>query len=213
MRELTYAERPARGEADGLLILHHGRGADEHALVQLADALDRVHRLHVVLPRGPLTFPELDGYHWYGVRAIGYPEPESFQLAYAALCAFHDQIWERSGIPPGRTVLGGFSMGTAMSYATGLGPGRPRTAGILACSGAFPNVDGWTPEFASHEGQRVLITHGRTDPSLKVEFAHRARVLLEASGLDVDYAESGGGHEVDALAIGRGIQWLAQVLS
>ena len=212
MRELTYAERPAAGGADGLLILHHGRGADEHELLGLADALDRVHRLHVVLPRAPLTFPELDGYHWYGVRAIGFPEPESFIDGYTALCSFHDQIWERTGIPPGRTVLGGFSMGTGMSYATGLGVGRPRAAGILAFTGAIPSVDGWEPELQSRVGLPVLITHGRTDPTMKLDFAHRARQLLHEAGLDVTYLESGGGHEIEPLAIGKGIQWLAKVL-
>jgi phospholipase/carboxylesterase len=212
MRELTYAERPAVGEADGMLILHHGRGADENELLGLADALDRVHRLHVVLPRGPLTFPGLDGYHWYGVREVGYPEPDTFEVGYAALCRFHDEIWKSSDIPPARTVLGGFSMGTAMSYATGLGSGRPRTAGLLAFSGAIPTVAGWAPELETRTGLPVLIAHGRTDQSLRLEFAHRARALLGESGLDVSYIEPGGGHEIDERAIGKAIQWLAEVL-
>lgn len=212
MRQLTYAERPAVGGADGLLILHHGRGADEHELLGLADALDRVHRLHVVLPRGPLTFADADGYHWYGVRAVGFPEPGSFEEGYAALCGLHDEIWERTGIPPGRTVLGGFSMGTGMSYATGLGPGRPRTAGILAFTGAIPTVDGWEPELESRAGLPVLITHGRTDEVVKIDFAHGARQLLDGAGLDVTYLESAGGHELEPLVIGKGIQWLAKVL-
>lgn len=212
MRELTYAERPATGGADGLLILHHGRGGDERALLQLAEALDRVHRMHVVLPRGPLSFPDQDGYHWFGVREIGAPDPVSFHEGYAELCSFHDRTWERTGIPAGRTVLGGFSMGAAISYATGLGQGRPRAAGILALSGAFPAVEGWTPEFQTRAGMPVLITHGRTDPSLKLDLAHRARALLEEAGLDVTYQESAGGHEVDDRAIGRAIQWLARAL-
>jgi phospholipase/carboxylesterase len=212
MRELTYAERPAVGEADGMLILHHGRGADENELLGLADALDRVHRLHVILPRAPLTFPGLDGYHWYGVRAVGHPEADSFRAGYEDLCGFHDEIWERSGIPPARTVLGGFSMGAAISYATGLGAGRPITAGILALSGSIPTVAGWAPELEPRMGMPALITHGRTDQSMPIEFAHRARSLLGDAGLKVTYLESGGGHAIDELAIGQGIQWLAGVL-
>jgi phospholipase/carboxylesterase len=212
MRELIYAERPAVGEADGMLILHHGRGANEHELLWLADALDRVHRLHVVLPRAPLTLPGLDGYHWFGVREVGFPEPETFGVGYSALCGFHDQLWERSGIPPARTVLGGFSMGTAISYATGLGAERPRPAGILAFSGAVPTVAGWQPALEARAGMPVLITHGRTDQALPLEFAHRARALLSEAGLDVTYHESGGGHEVDQLALGQAIQWLAAVV-
>ena len=40
MSELTFRERPADGEPAGLLVLHHGRGADEHDLLALADVLD-----------------------------------------------------------------------------------------------------------------------------------------------------------------------------
>jgi len=35
-------ERPADGDALGALILHHGRGTDEHDLLGLADVLDPV---------------------------------------------------------------------------------------------------------------------------------------------------------------------------
>ena len=58
----VYRERPASGEATGLLVLHHGRGADEHDLLPLADALDPERRLHVVTPRGPLTVPGWPGF-------------------------------------------------------------------------------------------------------------------------------------------------------
>ena len=37
---LVYQERPADGTPQGLLVLHHGRGADEHDLLGLADVLD-----------------------------------------------------------------------------------------------------------------------------------------------------------------------------
>jgi phospholipase/carboxylesterase len=52
---LIYRERPAAGPPEGLLVLHHGRGADEHDLLTLADVLDPARRLHVVTPRAPLT--------------------------------------------------------------------------------------------------------------------------------------------------------------
>jgi phospholipase/carboxylesterase len=212
MRELTYAERPAVGESDGMLILHHSGGADENELLGLADALDRVHRLHVVLPRAPLALSGRDGYDWYGAREVAHPEPDSFAVGFAELCGFHDEIWERTGIAPARTVLGGFSMGTVMSYATGLGAGRPLAAGILAFSGSVPSVAGWAPELETRVGMPVLISNGRTDQSMPIELAHRARALLDDAGLEVTYIESAGGHAIDEQAIGHGIQWLAGVL-
>src|SRR5216117_3279572 len=40
LSRLVYRERPATGEPTGLLVLHHGRGADEHDLLGLGDVLD-----------------------------------------------------------------------------------------------------------------------------------------------------------------------------
>ena len=78
MSALTYRERPAAGDPAGLLVLHHGRGADEHDLLGLADVLDPQRRLHVVTPRAPLTAPGLAGHHWYVVPRVGYPDPDTF---------------------------------------------------------------------------------------------------------------------------------------
>jgi phospholipase/carboxylesterase len=204
---LIHRERPAAGDPAGLLILHHGRGADEQDLLGLADVLDPDQRLHVVTPRGPLTVPGWPGYHWYTVPRVGYPDPETFRRAYADLSAFHDEIWERTGIGPERTVLGGFSMGSVMSYALGLAGERPTPAGILAFSGFIPTVAGWQPALGSRTNLPVFIAHGRQDPIMDVAFARRAHELLDAAGLPVSYHESDAGHHIDPSHIPSAIQW------
>ena len=209
---LTYRERPAAGEAEGLLVLHHGRGADENDLLPLADVLDRERRLHVVTPRAPLQIPGFPGYHWYVVPRVGYPDPETFHAAYRALAAFHDELWERTGLTPERTVLGGFSMGTVMSYSLGLGADRPAPAGILAFSGFVPVVDGWEPALADRQHVRVFIAHGRNDPIMEIGFARRARELLEAGGLAVEYHESDAAHQIDPAHVPAATAWLGQTL-
>jgi len=209
---LAFAERPPRTEPDGLLVLHHGRGSDEQDLIGLADVLDPEQRLHVVAPRAPLRLPGSPGYHWYLVPRVGYPDPGSFQSAYRGLADFHDALWERTGIGPERAVLGGFSMGTVMSYALGLGAGRPVPAGILALSGFIPTVEGWEPDLARNEQTRVLIAHGRNDFVIPVTFARRARELLEQAGFAVDYRESEAAHNVDPGDVPRVAAWLDATL-
>ena len=213
MSALTYQERPAAGEPEGLLVLHHGRGADEHDLLSLGDVLDPDRRLHVATPRAPLTLPGWPGYHWYVVPRVGYPDPNSFQAAYRALAEFHDELWERTGVAPERTVLGGFSMGSVMSYSLGLGPDRPAPAGILASSGFVPVVEGWQPQLADRQGTRAFIAHGRRDPIMAVEFGRQARTLLEGGGLDVEYHESDAGHHIDPAHVPAAVDWLATTLS
>src|SRR5262245_39548092 len=144
---LTYIDRPAGGEAEGLLVLHHGRGTDERDLIGLADALDPARRRWVVSPRAPLRLPGSPGYHWYVVPRVGFPAHDRSHGAHRELAELHDRLWEESGIDPGRTVFGGFSMGAVMSYAMALSGDRPAVAGILAFSAFVPVVDDWEPSF------------------------------------------------------------------
>jgi phospholipase/carboxylesterase len=210
---LEHRERPAAGEPTGLLVLHHGRGTDEHDLLGLAEALDPQRRLHVVTPRGPLTLPGLPGNHWYVVRRVGYPDPDTFHAAYAKLADFHDELWRRTGVPPEKTVLGGFSMGSVMSYALGLAAARPAPAGILAFSGFIPTVDGWQPELADRTGLEAFIAHGRHDPIMDVGFARQARELLEEGGLKVAYHESDVAHQIDPAHLPPARDWLSSVIA
>jgi phospholipase/carboxylesterase len=212
MSALVHRERPAAGEPLGLLVLHHGRGADEQDLLGLADVLDQERRLHVVTPRAPLTIPGWPGYHWYLVPRVGYPDPETFRAAFAELAEFHDELWERTGLTPDRTVLGGFSMGSVMSYSLGLAAERPAPAGILAFSGFVPTVEGWEPHLADRTTTRAFVTHGRNDPIMDVAFARRARQLLEAGGLDVAYYESDVAHTIDPAHLPAAAEWLSSVI-
>lgn len=212
MSTLAYRERPADGEPAGLLLLHHGRGADEHDLLGLAQALDPQRRLHVVTPRAPLALPGWPGYHWYVVPRVGFPDRETFHEAYAKLAAFHDELWNQTGIAPERTVLGGFSMGSVMSYALGLGSDRPAPAGILAFSGFVPVVEGWAPDLDGRRALRLFIAHGRADPIMPIDFARRARALLEQGGLEVEYHESDVAHAIDPAHVAVAHDWIGTTL-
>ena len=194
---LVHEIRPARGdEAEGALVLLHGRGTDQHDLFPLLDALDPQRRLIGIAPGAPLTNVAPGGRHWYVVRRVGYPDPETFHATYELLTRFLDETLAAHGVSWGRTVIGGFSMGAVMSYAVSLGARRPSPAGILAMSGFVPVVEGWEPQLEGRDGLPVLIHHGRLDPVIDVEFGRRARELLVAGGLDVTYVESDAGHWV-----------------
>jgi phospholipase/carboxylesterase len=211
MASLVRVERPAAAP-DGLLVLHHGRGTDESDLLGLADRLDPERRLRIVSARGPLRLPGSPGFHWYLVPKVGHPDRETFEAARAALAELHDELWEESGFGPERTVLGGFSMGTVMSYAMGLGGDRPAVAGILGFSGFVPTVDGWQPALAGRVGTRAFVAHGSADPVIGVEFAREARELLEAGGLAVDYREADFGHWIEPAHVAEAAAWLGATL-
>jgi phospholipase/carboxylesterase len=203
--------RPPAGEPRGALVLLHGRGTDENDLVPLLDVLDPGRELAGVTPRGPLELPP-GGRHWYRVHHVGFPDPQTFATTYAELAAFLDGLPEQLDVPWERTVLGGFSQGAVMSYALGLGRGRPSPAAILALSGFIPTVDGFEIDTASRPGLPVAISHGVADPVISVEFGRAASQQLAAAGLDVLYRETPGGHHVDPRVLSELQAWLRELL-
>jgi phospholipase/carboxylesterase len=208
---LEYRLRPANGDPAGALVLMHGRGADENDLFPLLDLLDPDRRMLGATPRGPLSLPP-GGAHWYAVRRIGYPDAGTFHPTYERLTGWLDALLAKHEIPAHRTVLGGFSQGTVMSYALGLGAERPRPAGIMALSGFIPKVDGFELDLENAKDLPVAIGHGTQDPVIGVEFAHEARELLTEAGADVTYRESRMGHGIDPGFARELPEWLSETL-
>jgi phospholipase/carboxylesterase len=197
---LVVHTRPAAGDPEGVLVLFHGRGADELDLEPLAGELDPERRFSVFLPRGPLALPPA-GAHWYVVREVGFPDPDTFLPTFARVSDWLDGVLEKTGVPPERLVVAGFSQGAVMSYALGLAAGRPRPAAILAFSGFLPSVDGFELDLESRAGLPVSIAHGELDPVIVAQFGREARDRLTAAGLDVAYREDPVGHTITQAAL------------
>lgn len=207
---LEHEVRPARGEPQGALLLLHGRGTDQFDLLPLLDELDPERRLVGVTPRGPLELSP-GGWHWYVSREVGYPDADTFHNTYGRVARWLDALPDALGVPWSRTVLGGFSMGAVMSYALGLGAGRPAPAGILALSGFLPTVEGFELDLSGREGLPVAIGHGAEDPVISVQFARDARRRLEEAGARVLYRESRMFHGIDPVFLHVLHNWLADV--
>jgi phospholipase/carboxylesterase len=189
------------------LVLFHGRATDELDLVPLVEELDPERRLVGITPRGPLSFPP-GGAHWYAVRRIGYPDPETFFKTFEPLSEWVDGLPDALGVPADRVVLGGFSQGTVMAYALALARGRPSPAGVLALSGFIPAVDGLELDLDARRGLPVAIGHGVYDPVISVEFARDARTRLEEAGAHVLYRESPMPHTIDPAFLPELQDWL-----
>jgi phospholipase/carboxylesterase len=197
-------ERPAASVAHGALVLLHGRGADEHDLFPLLDVLDPGRELDGFCPRGPLALPP-GGAHWYVVPRVGYPDPATFAASYAEAAEWLDSL------PHERIVVGGFSQGAVMSYALGLGAGRPRPAVIAAFSGFIPQVEGWELDL-EQPLPPIAIGHGTLDPVISVEFGRTARATLAQAGGEVLYREYPLPHTLDPQFLAEVRDWLAAKL-
>jgi phospholipase/carboxylesterase len=198
--------RPATGEPEGALVLFHGRGADELDLFPLLDALDPTRRLVGATPRGPLSLPP-GGAHWYVLGGIGTPEATTFHPSFAAASEWLDGFLAEHGVGFDRLVLGGFSQGGVMTYALGLGEGRPRLAALTVFSSFIPTVEGFDLDL-SPPLPPIAIGHGTHDPVIEVRWGRRARALLEEAGADVLYKETPMFHQIDPDFVREVAEWL-----
>ena len=211
MDPITALTRPADGPPQGALVLLHGRGSNEHDLVDLFDLVDPERRLVGITPRAPLALPP-GGRHWYALREIGYPDPATFLATMQLAGEWLDGLAESTGVPLERTVLGGFSQGCVMSWALGLAAGRQRPAGIIGLSGFMPTVDGFQLDLDGLTDYPVAIAHGTLDSVISVDWGRRARDRMVAAGAEVTYHESAVPHTVDPAVLPILAAWLGEVI-
>ena len=208
---LDHVVRPAKGNPEGILVLLHGRGADEHDLYPLFDMLDPDRHLIGVCPRGPLTLPP-GGAHWYVVQRVGYPDPDTFFPTLSRTRSWLESFVAEQGVTFERVVIGGFSQGAVMSYALGLEKGTPRPAGLMPLSGFIPVVDGFEADLAKARNLSVAIGHGTFDPVIEVGFGRDAKRILEEAGADLIYRESPMQHTIDPSYIEELKGWLVKTI-
>jgi phospholipase/carboxylesterase len=181
----------ARGDAP-LVVAMHGRGSSAEDLAGLAPMLDPGWRY--AFPQAPLTLDlgGFTGYSWYEPIPA---TPERMATARDALTAFLVEIHDRTGIPPARTALAGFSQGAVMTLDVGL-RAPEHYAALVGMSGYLAEADDLAAHLAGRREQPLLLVHGTRDQVLPVTLAQRARRFLEANGLTPEYREFAMAHEV-----------------
>ena len=157
-----------------MLLLLHGRGASEHDLLPLADALDPGRRLVAVLPRAPLRLPP-GGNHWYVVREMGWPDPDTFLPTLAAAGDWVDAAAAAHGVEPDRVVLAGFSQGCGHVARARARRGPAAAGGNHRPVGVRPHTSpGFELDLAGRTGLPVAIGHGTLDQVIPVEWGRQA---------------------------------------
>lgn len=191
------------------VILIHGRGADMNDLAELAAMFDTAGGARFVFPNAPKAFEPYPGMSFGWTWFEGWPpEPDSVDESRRVLLEFVDDFVARH--PTSRLVLGGFSQGAMMSLDAGLRTSR-ELAGIICMSGGLYEHD--LPDLAARRHVPVLITHGSIDDVVAVNYARRARRVLEDAGFDVEYHEYPMGHQIVVEEIAVVKAFLERVLS
>lgn len=197
-------------EAERVLLLMHGYGADERDLGGLLPYLDPEGRFVTVLPRGPLAAPP--GFSWFDVMVT---DAEALRTGYtdalAAVDGLLDQVCAENGMKREESVVAGFSQGAGLALALGLGRSeRPRPAGVLAMS-PFLRLELLDIDWDAARDAAVLLQHGTNDPMVKVANSRELAKLLVEHGVPVVYTEYPMGHEVALESVKRARAWLDAV--
>jgi phospholipase/carboxylesterase len=200
-------EQPGSGK-NPLLVMLHGRGADEEDLIDVARFYDP--RLLVVSPRAPFAFPH-GGFTWYDVDETGNQNQAMFRESCERLSAFLDGVVNGYPVDAGQVYLLGFSMGTVMSYAMSLS--RPSLfRGVIANSGYVPEGTFLTLQWDKIGHIEYFIAHGTEDPIIPLRAARRARELFAASPAKITYKEYPMGHQLSDESIADSAAFLQHLL-
>ena len=185
-----------------LVVLLHGRGADEAGIIPLADHLPAGPSYAAV--RAPIG--EGGGYAWFANRGIGRPVAESLAAT---------MVWFRGWLdgvaPTGRpVVLVGFSGGAA--FAGGLVLNEPhRFAGAAILYGTLPFDAGVPVTPGRLAGTPVFVAQGESDTVIPRELLDRTwHYLLGDSGAPTYARRDPGGHGITADTVAELGGWIAE---
>jgi thioredoxin 1 len=201
-------------EADRLLLLVHGLGADERDLGGLLPYLDPDGRFVTVLPRGPVAVPGMPGFAWYD---FGLPAPEraaDFASAVDQLDDLLDEAAAEHDLPRGEAIVGGFSQGAGLTLALALrASDRPHPLGVLALSPALASLDEIQPDWDAATKIPVLLQHGTHDQLVPVARSRELARELEEHSVPVVYTEYPMEHQVALESVQRARGWLDAVVA
>lgn len=206
---MTYRTLPARvGERPyPLLLLLHGRGADEDDLVGVAEELDP--RFAVISLRAPLQWAV--GYAWYENLPSGAPKTADLERGLALVRRTVEAEVARGDADPQRVFALGFSQGAVMVGATLL-TGTVELAGGVMLSGALPSAEGLNERLDGLAGRHVFLGHGRYDEVIPASASRDAADFLRLHGAGVTLNAYDVAHQISLEELRDVDAWLRERL-
>lgn len=200
-----------RSGADGpapVVVVLHGRGADETDLLSVAQRLPdelAVLSLRAPQPLGP-------GYTWYdldlsaGGLHESQPDPEGFRRSLDLVTESIDAAVESFELDPDRVGLLGFSQGAITALSLVL-EAPDRYAWCVALHGYLPESHAdLDPE--GIEGKPIFVGAGESDQVIPPERSERAASRMEELGCSVTYEAYPGGHGIGSAELSDLVAWV-----
>lgn len=199
-------------EKNPLLLLLHGYGSNEEDLFSFASELPEEY--YIISARAPYDM-QYGSYAWYAINFDAdenkFSDIEQAKKSRDIIANFIDELIENYPIDKNAVTLIGFSQGTILSYAVALSYPQ-KVQRVVAISG-YLNLDMAVPHFATHDFSKLKIfaSHGTVDQVIPVDWARKAKPILEQFGVATTYKEYPVGHGVSPQNFFDFKNWLNQI--
>lgn len=222
--EFTTGANPLATPVASIVVLH-GLGADGNDFVPIAQEIDlsALGTVRWVFPHAPVRPVSLNGGYamraWYDIyppSAVANGTRREDEPGLREACQQVQALLDREaqrGVPPGRTVLMGFSQGCAMTLMAGLRAPQ-RLAGLVGLSGYLPLASTTAAErSAANQDVPIFMAHGQHDSVVVPERGLASRDALQALGYAVQWHDYPMEHSVCPKEVADLNAWLLQVLA
>lgn len=190
-------EPKIKKEKNPLLLLLHGYGSNEEDLFSFASELPEEY--YVISARAPYDLM-YGSYAWYAINFDAdenkFSDLNQARTSRDLIANFIDELVKNYPIDESKITLIGFSQGAILSYAVALSYPQ-KIERIVAMSGYF-NEEIAIDNYQSNNFNTIKIfaSHGNVDQVVPVDWARKAKPILDQLGIQNLYKEYPVGHGV-----------------
>ena len=192
-----------------LLLLLHGYGSNEDDLFSFASELPEEY--YVISARAPYGMQPY-GNAWYAINFMGnegnFSNNEQASKSRDLIVTYIDELLQHYPIDADKITLIGFSQGCILSYAVALSYPE-KISRVVAMSG-YLNTHIVKEGFESNDFSKLkmFVSHGSSDQTIPVDWARKAKPILDSLKIDYAYKEYPVGHGVAPQNFFDLVNWL-----
>lgn len=184
-------------EKNPLLLLLHGYGSNEEDLFSFANELPSDY--YVISVRAPYAL-QYGSYAWYAINFDAdenkFSDNNQARTSRDLIANFIDELVANYPIDANKISLIGFSQGAILSYAVAMS--YPEKVQQLVAMSGYLNLDILTDDYLKNNlsNLKIFASHGTVDQVIPVDWARKAKPVLDKLGTETIYKEYPIGHGI-----------------
>ena len=184
-------------EKNPLLLLLHGYGSNEEDLFSFSTELPDEY--YIISARAPYDL-QYGSYAWYAINFDAdenkFSDLEQAKSSRDLVLNFIDDLTANYPIDKNNVTLIGFSQGSLLSYAVALS-NPEKVQRVVAMSG-YLNLEIVDENYLKNnlKNLKIFASHGTVDQVIPIDWARKAKPILDNLGIETTYKEYPIGHGV-----------------